>query len=282
MCRKRWAASAAALAWLLAAAGRPARAEPAKSHFDLFAPSDEVFHPLLADPREMQISAAYYRLRGENAGDVGLGHTWGMARWTLRDDWTLQWDVAGLAYSRFKVSGAVNELQTIDFVGRLPLDFRRGSFSGRAMLFHQSSHLGDDYIRRTGDEGFRYSVDGLRAQLSEELGLLRLYGGGLYLLHSVPAPERRAVQGGFELVSPAFRWFKAKYPAFLFLAQDFQSNENAAWNVNSRTMLGVRVKAAANGRAMRFQVGYFEGHSPYGQFYLQREHFADVSIAFDF
>ena len=34
-------------------------------------------------------------------------------------------------------------------------------------------------------------------------------------------------------------------------------------------------------RGVRFQVGYFDGHSPFGQFYTRRTHYADVAIAFE-
>jgi hypothetical protein len=34
-------------------------------------------------------------------------------------------------------------------------------------------------------------------------------------------------------------------------------------------------------RSIRFQLGYFDGHSPFGQFYTQREHYTDLSIAFE-
>jgi hypothetical protein len=32
---------------------------------------------------------------------------------------------------------------------------------------------------------------------------------------------------------------------------------------------------------VRVQFGYFTGHSPYGQFYAQKEHYADFGLAFD-
>ncbi len=35
-------------------------------------------------------------------------------------------------------------------------------------------------------------------------------------------------------------------------------------------------------RDLRFHVGYFGGHSEYGQFYKNREHCWDVGVTFDF
>ena len=34
-------------------------------------------------------------------------------------------------------------------------------------------------------------------------------------------------------------------------------------------------------RSMRLYAGYFDGHSPYGQFFTRREHYADIGVSFD-
>lgn len=280
MSRRLWLASV--LAVLLAPAARAQDANPDRPRWDFFTARREVFHPLLADPREIQITTAYYSLHGEHTADVALGHSWGLARWSTTNDWRLQWNVEGMAYSRFKLSGAINEFDTIDFFANLPIEFRRRFVSGRAMLFHQSSHLGDDYIRRTGDVGFRYSIDGLRTNLSfDAFKGLRLYMGNTYLLHSIPRPERWMAQAGLEIVGPPMHPFGRTLPSFLFLAQDFQWREQVQWNMNSRTILGLRIRPHDQPRAMRVQLGYFEGHSPYGQFFSRREHYADISFAFE-
>lgn len=251
--------------------------------YDVFPRSDEVFKNLLADPRQIQLAASYYRWYGKNTADAALGHSWGMARWRTRDKaWVWQWDVEAMAYSRFRLSGAINEFETIDFFANLPIEIRHGIFSGRLMLFHESSHLGDDYIRRTADMGFRYSIDGLRATVSvEPAKCLRLYGGGTYLLHTLPSPARGALQGGFELTSNELDLLP-DYPSWIYLAQDVQSHENVNWNVNSNTVLGLRVGFKGAIRSMRFYLGYFTGHSPYGQFFAQHDHYANFGIAFDF
>ncbi len=284
----RWRAEALTLGLLLV--GVVARAEgplnlsegevPAPQSRVAFGQSNEIFSPLLADPREIQLSTSYYRHHNTNTGEVALGHTWGMSRWYM-GKWAFQWDLAGMAYSQFLVSGDVNKFETVDFIGRLPLEVRRGWFSGRFMLFHQSSHLGDDYIRDTGNTGFRYSVDGLRGQLSADLtDWARTYVGGIYLLHSVPSPDRSQVQSGFELMSRDMGYLQ-HYTFKYYAAQDVEWWENVGWNPNSNSVIGVRLGEPEGDRAMRLELGYFVGHSPYGQFYAQKDHYADIKIAFD-
>ncbi len=186
-----------------------------------------------------------------------------------------------MGLSRFLLSGSVNEFQTIDFFANLPLELRRGRFSARLTLFHESSHLGDDYFRRTGDTGSRYSIEGIRAVASfEPWTLLRLYAGGSQLLHTIPALKRLTAQAGFELTTPDLRWLS--HPCWVYLAQDVQSRRQAGWNINSNTEVGFRIGFPGALRAMRVHVGYFTGHSEFGQFLARKESFFNLGSSFDF
>jgi hypothetical protein len=258
-------------------------AQAVQTHSRSFPQAGELFAPLLADPREIQLSAAYYRLNGQNTGDVALGHAWGMGRWhSPNGHWSWQWNIEAMGYSRFRLSGAVNEFETIDFFGLLPLEIHWGQLSSKFTLFHQSSHLGDDFIRRTRDSGLRYSIDGLKTIASGKLLKgLRLYGGGGYLLHTAPSAKPGTLQWGLEMVRPALKLL-AGSPLEVYLAQDFQARESASWNINSRTVLGLRLGFTEGTRSLRVHLGHFEGHSPYGQFSTHREVYSDVGVIFDF
>lgn len=269
-------------ALLLALAG--ALAAPAAAEVDLFPRPNEIFPLLLADPRHVQVSASYYRLDGHNTSDIALGHSWGLTRWRTGElqDWLWESDVEGMAYSRFRIGGGVNEFETVDFDANLPVTVRKGDIAFKATLFHQSSHLGDDWIRRTGDPGFRYSDEGVRTQASLEDSWVRLYGGAEWLVHRVPEMGRWTLQGGLELTTGDLHWSR-EVPTTAFLAEDLQSHQRVEWNVDSHTVAGVRIRfRESQSRAMRFQVGYFDGHSPFGQFFSRRTHYADVTLAFEF
>jgi hypothetical protein len=269
----------AAAALLLTAA----TSAQAKHPYGVFPESEQAFRRLIADPRHIQLGVSYYRLQGRDSSDVALGHSWGMARWYSHEDyWMWQWNLEAMAYSRFTVGGSVNRFETVDFLANLPISVRHDGFSAKGMLFHDSSHLGDDYIRRTGDTGFRYSVEGARVIASyEPQPWARVYGGATYLLHTIPSPARWTLQSGFELTSKDLE-LSRKYPVRVFLAQDLQSRENVQWNLNSRSMLGVTLGFHDVPRYMRIYVGYFDGHSPYGQFFARREHYADLGVSLHF
>jgi len=245
--------------------------------------SDVVFSPLLADPREIQLAGYYYRQRDNNVGDVALGHEWGIYRWHSGRDrrWTWQWNLAGMAYSLFKLGGGVNEFETIDFFANIPIQFRRDRTSGRVTFFHNSSHLGDDYIRQARYEGSRYSVEGLKGILSYEPNdSLRVYGGGLYLLHTIPFPQRAGAQVGLEIKSPPLNRHD-RYIYSLYTAHDYQPREVTRWASNGRTILGLRCTMQDSRRSLRIQIGRYFGPSPYSQFQLHRENYWDIGIGID-
>ncbi len=257
--------------------------EPASTASVDFPPTYELFHRLLADPRQVETSASYYRLFGMNLADVALSDSWGLRRWSLgRDGDTLvQADLEGMAYSAFRLSGSVNQFETVDFFANLPVEIRRGRWSARATLYHESSHLGDDYIRSSGGTGSRYSLEGLRAVTSYDLTPgARVYGGTSYLLHRIPTMGRWGVQSGFELTSTNLH--AAPRDVRLYLAQDFQSKEALGWNINSNTEAGVRLSDVGMRRAVRVHLDHFEGHSEFGQFYSRRISMNSLAISFDY
>lgn len=257
---------------------------PAAAGVDLFPRPNEIFPVLVADPRHIQLSASYYRLDGRDESDVALGHAWGLTRGRLglMQDWLWEADLEGMAYSRFHLGGGINEFETVDFFAGLPLTIRRGDVSFKGTLFHESSHLGDDYIRRTGSTGYRYSVEGLRAQAAvDPFPFLRAYGGAEYLLHTVPSPDRWSTQAGAELTSDDLHLSK-RVPTRLFLAEDLQWHQRVRWNMDSHLVGGVKIGFRESpSRAMRVQAGWFDGHSSFGQFYATREQRVDLTVSFE-
>jgi len=225
-----------------------------------------------------------YKTGSFDRADISLGNTWGLVRWHSgeEDDWVFQLNVEGMGFSRFHVTGGVNEFETVDFFLNLPVELRKNLFSARFMLFHQSSHLGDDFIRRTGSTGFRYSIEGVRLTTSFDLhDFVRVYGGGMKILHDVPGSQKGELQWGFEVRGPSFTSVP-EHESYIYLGQDFKSRGKNEWNINSNTELGLRVGSPGAVRAFRIHLGYFNGHSQYSQFFLQREAYWNFGISFDF
>jgi hypothetical protein len=252
---------------------------------DLGPRPNEIFPLLVAAPRRATPSASYYRLGGRDLSDLALGGALGLRRWRTGEeqDWLWEADVEGLAQSRWKFGGGLNELEAYDLIATLPVTTRRGDVSFKGELFHENSHLGDDYVRRTGDAGFRSSREGLRALAAlEPRRFARLYAGAAYLVHDASPEKRWTLQSGLELTTDDLLLFPAR-PTSLYLAEDAQWHQSVGWNGDSHTVAGIRVALPPSAtRALRLQVGYFAGHSPYGQFFARREHAFDIAGSIEF
>ena len=242
-----------------------------------------IFPKLLADPEEVQTTAKYFRLHGEDIIDFSVGNNWGIRRWEAGpvNDWAFQLDISGVIIPRFKVNNMV-EMEAVDYIVNLPLEIRHVILSARISPFHQSAHLGDNFIQQTGQQRIGYSREGVQSVLAvDPFQLLRVYAGATQLLHTVPDVGRTTVQGGLELRSPTWQGAQES-DYYVYLAQDEQAKEEVNWDVNSDTQLGVAIGFRDVPRKFRIYANYFTGHSTFGQFYREKESLLGVGIGFDF
>ncbi|MEK7826807.1 MAG: DUF1207 domain-containing protein [Thermodesulfobacteriota bacterium] len=54
--------------------------------------------------------------------------------------------MSGAVLAQFNLDSSSNDLINADYVIGFPLSYRNGPWSERARLFHQSSHLGDEFL----------------------------------------------------------------------------------------------------------------------------------------
>jgi hypothetical protein len=246
-------------------------------------PSDDVFRPLFADPKQPQFFAAYQAVHvrqantSANIGSVGFGENFGLYS---RRRGCNGWQVGILAgvFSQFNLDAPSSDLLNTDYVVGIPVSWRSGLLSLRARLYHQSSHLGDEFL--LGNPGLNrvnLSFEEVEALLSLDApgGWGRVYAGGGYLLHRTPDLERSKVQWGFELRGSTMRslLFGETVGALLVtpvLGADFKAFEELAWNVNTNAVAGIEWSRATGTRRFRLLFNYYRGFNPYGQFFNQK------------
>ncbi len=267
---------------LLSTLCAPLRAIERATYVTGLAPlADELFAPLRADPRELQFSVrCVYPDKDVTAAEVAIGHYYGIYRWGLPNGIGLmQVNIGGGIFPRFNFSYN-KDLQVIDFYGSIPLDVRIGKWSGRFMFYHVSSHLGDDYIRSSGQTVSNNSWNSLRSLVSYDVNdALRLYGGYTYHLVVLPAEQKREVfQSGFELTSK----MKNNNHSQAFLAADAQWWERTQWKPTLNVQIGI--KTGRNTRIVR-GISYFleftKGPEYYGQFFEREENRIGLGLKFD-
>jgi hypothetical protein len=242
---------------------------------NVFLPRDLLFSSLLADPRWPHFSASYQyhsNSRLEDVGSATFGETFSIYRFAGPFDSQMEIGLHAGVFSIFDLAADSHDLVNADYLVAIPLSLKKNNFSSISRLFHQSSHLGDEYLLSgEAEERINFSYEGVDTLLSYHFPLgFRLYGGGGYLFDRIPTDlEPWIAQGGVEFVSPAAWGNGALRP---IAAMDVQSREATDWDMDLSLRAGVQLENPDFfSRKLKIMVEYYKGSSPNGQFYIRGE-----------
>ncbi len=253
-------------------------------------PLGHLFKPLLADPRWAHFSAAYRNyvgnnVDGNNNAAVSFGETLPFYRANLGQS-IVQWE-AGLqagVFSDFNLDASSSDLINTDFIASIYSSMRAGNASAFARIYHQSSHLGDEFLLRelTSLERINLSYEGADLRLSYELPYgVRVYGGGGGIFHKEPSTIKPwSVQYGVEFRSP---WRLDIAPIRPILAVDIKNHEQNNWNADISARAGFQFdNFQFFGRKLQFLAEYFNGNSPTGQFFREKVEYIGIGAHYHF
>lgn len=253
-------------------------------------PEGHLFKPLLADPRWIHFSAGYRNYVGNNVdgnhnGVVSFGETIPFYRANIGQS-IVQWE-AGLQagiFSDFNLSAPSTDLINTDFIGGIYTSIRAGHASAFARLYHQSSHLGDEFLLRklTDIERINLSYEAVDLRLSYELPYgIRVYGGGGGIFRKEPSTIKPwSTQYGIEFRSPWQMEFAMMRP---ILAVDIKNYEQNNWNADISARVGVQFdNFQAFSRKLQFLLEYFNGYSPTGQFFREKVEYLGIGAHYHY
>ena len=160
-----------------------------------------VFDPLIADPRWPDFSAAYARYIGHaqnnqpgqtnrDAGNVSFGDSLSLFQWAPNPSGTLEIGVQAALFADFDLDQKNVDLINADYFVGPVAEYSMGDFSMLLRIFHQSSHLGDNFLlNNPGITRFELSYEEPDVLFSLDLfhKSLRVYGGGGYMVDVDPS-----------------------------------------------------------------------------------------------
>jgi hypothetical protein len=234
-------------------------------------PRSKLFAPLIADPRWAHFSVAYHHYINDeklkNVGSTSFGETFIFYRGKAFLDG--QWDlgIQAAVFAIFDLDAASKDLINADYWIGFPVSYRKGPWSALLRLFHQSSHLGDEYLLNNRTNRVNLSYQAVDAKFSYDYGdWLRLYGGGGVLFDQEPAELKPwSLQYGIELHSPRTYFGGTLRP---IAAADLKNWEQNNWNTDISVRSGIQIEGERTvGHKVQIMLEYFRGHSPNGQFY---------------
>lgn len=242
-------------------------------------PVDELFKPLIADPRQPQFSIKYHRYDARDdfgAASVSFGDYFGFASGLFGEYGVSQIGLQGAVFAVFNLDSESFDLVNADYWLGVPVSLRRGPFSYLARIYHQSSHLGDEFLIGNPDvPRINLSYEDLEGLMSYEWNRWRFYGGGGVILNSEPNLDPLHAQAGTEYrrPSPFSNWQ-------LVGAVDLQANQDQDWQGNASVQLGFAYDGSRN-REIRFMLEHYRGFSPNGQFYNEQLRYLGLGVYFD-
>lgn len=244
-------------------------------------PRGDVFTPLFADPKEIRttVNLLWVSSKGRDAtlGLVGFGDHWGIFRWRgPRPNEGWQIGITGGVFAQFDMRAISMDLINADYLVGFPVSWRANRTSARFRVFHQSSHLGDEFLLNQRPERVNLSYEAFELIVSQEIGLWRFYGGGEWLFHRKPDEMKPLVSHlGLEYRAPLSFFRNAQGRAVRWVAAlDAKTTQEHAvvtgWDLKTGFEFGPRDESDLKSRPWSLTLEYYNGPSPYSQYFYEK------------
>ncbi len=254
-------------------------------------PGGDLYPGYIADPlrpgfalRKLNVADSEIPESGDNRYAFTLGGRYGLLRIDAGRDpgMAFQLDVYGAFLGQFDVDNGTDNIGWDGLYGVI-LSWTDGAgLALKLAMQHDSSHVGDEYMERTGRERINYTREEWAAGVSYRfLDTFRVYGEGAYAydLRNDALQEPGRVQGGLEIEDrDRFLGGRLGY----YAALDVGAYEESDWDADVSLQAGVVVPVDRFLQTIRIGTFYRDGRSPIGEFFQRRETWWGLGLWIDF
>jgi hypothetical protein len=236
--------------------------DPAPAQSEWFPEGVATYRHPLADPRAPVTGVRFqfpiekedhFKIENRLATHVTVWRTW-------KEDFSFEVQAEGGAFGRFDFNENW-DMDGADFRFGFPVALRSGSLTLKLHPWHMTSHLGDEFIERTGRERFVYARNEVALGAAWDFKPeTRVYAEIGYAFGRGDVNEPLRVMAGFETVGEPF-----------FAALNLASFEEQDWGIQFNLEAGVWIRPEGTTRGVRFSLGYFRGPSALTQFFDDNE-----------
>lgn len=254
----------------------------------LYFPPGNLYPPYAADPFRVGFgieSVRVSRVSIENASSDRVNLRAGGQLAFLRsqgiDEPDVGWEVT-LVGGFNDQNDVLNSLDNIGWDGHYGLTATVAPRRGLAFKFglmHVSSHVGDEFLERTGRGRIGYTRQETIAAVSwffSERWRLYFETGWAFSITNDELQEPWRGQFGLEYESAPALW---KRRISLYAAADSQSMQERDWRVDVSVQAGLVVHSAC--RTWRFGVQWYNGRPPIGEFFQNTERYTSFGLWID-
>ena len=249
-------------------------------------PTGDLFQPLIADPKQPQFFVSLNNFKSVGVrytmASVGFGETFGLYRFFgSREGNGLQLNLEGALFAQFNLDTPSYDLINADYTIAFPATYRIGENSLRFRIYHQSSHLGDEFLQSVNPpERVNLSYEAIELIYSREWRGWRGYGGGEYLIHKEPDDLKpMSAHWGIEYRGRKPLVWKGRPIGGV----DMKSFEEHNWSVDTSVKAGLEFGHPNPGqRRLRLMAEWYEGFDPRGQFYNNKVEYYGMGVSLGF
>jgi hypothetical protein len=240
-------------------------------------PRRSLFEPLSADPRWPKFTVGYSYYFGDSqfthVGSAEAGASIAIVQKDTHRSHSWEVGIQAGIFSIFDFGAPSTDLVNADYLGGVTFSY---AFDFPLVLltrfFHQSSHLGDEFLLNNDVERINLSFEELEVLLSyDPRPWARVYGGAGAIVRIEPSNiDRWSIQTGAEF-RPVTS--KTKVRVQLLTAVDLQLWQQSNWIPDASFIVGATLDPIGESSyRVDFLIRYYIGRSPNGQFFSDRIH----------
>ena len=248
-------------------------------------PRDLIFSSFLAGVKESRISTVWFHDDSQGRlWDSTLGARVGLVRFGTGDDFPFypqgwQLDVEAAGNPRLDLEDGRRDLVASDFRAGVPLTYGQGRYQVKFAYYHLSSHLGDEFLLRTGATRINFVRDVLVWGHSYYLNdALRAYGEVGYGVHTDGGSEPWEFQFGLDFAPACSTGFHGAP----FFALNAHLREEFNFGGNFVAQAGWAWRKRRGGPLVRIGVQYYNGQSSQWQLFNTFEQQIGFGTWYDF
>lgn len=271
-----WIAALAALALHGTLAGQGERLFPAVPDFEFPLASPRV-NGLVG--RVIQVARPDNAFGKETEGDVSIGEGFGLIA-LRRGPRPLTLGFAVAVTGRFSLDDPKSALISNDWRVGFDLTHRRAAWDVTLQYFHESSHLGDEYLERfPGSVRQDWTGESVALWVGWSQGAFRLTAAGTYMLTQSLPIARGGAAVGVDYRGPTGRL--AGIPARIQAGFYADAYGATAWRISGSAVAGLRLGGDRPTRGFFVGLTAHRGLSTQRQFFRSDSRFYGLEIRFD-
>jgi hypothetical protein len=182
-------------------------------------------------------------------------------------------------YGRFSLDDSKTALISVDWVAGLNTTALLGKMALTMQVYHESSHLGDEYGDRFQAQRLDWSREVIAGWMTYAAGQWKVTGGASYVLYDGLSLPRAGAAVGLDWGAGRHRFLTRPLEPVLGLYTEGSAATD--WRLSTSAKLGVAVRGKGGARSVGLALIAHDGLSTQRQFFRRESRYLGLEVRFD-